>query len=262
MRKKNHTLTITKTLPCIRYKGSVTVEASLIVPVFVLFLVLFLGLFRVQQIEMQVNQALSYAALEVAADGRATLLDSMGVKGIFFEMLDVQGCKISYIKDGRKGIKLSEEGSDASFVRLKVSYQVCLPVNLFGKDVVEVVQSAVARRWIGYQTTDDQNNQWVYVTPFGSAYHTTAGCSYLDLSIWSISKTQIDAKRNADGGKYYPCSLCVRSNVPDGYETVYVTDYGVLYHRSLDCSSLKRTIYRIQMEQVGGRTPCPKCNTS
>lgn len=262
MRKKNHTLTITKTLPCIRHKGSVTVEASFIVPVFVLFLVLFLGLFRVQQVEMQVNQALSYAASEVATDGQASIVENMRIKSTFFEALDTQGCNLEYIKNGRTGITLSTSESDTSFVRITASYQVCLPINMFGKDTVEVVQFAVARRWTGCQTGEIQNNQWVYVTPFGGAYHKTTACSYLDLSVWSISQSQITNQRNAKGGKYYPCGSCIQRNQINSYEAVYVTDYGVLYHRSLDCSSLKRTIYRIRLEQVGGRSPCQKCNVS
>ena len=52
----------TKTLPCIRKKGSMTVGASFALPVFILCMALFLGLFRVLQAETQIEQALNYAA--------------------------------------------------------------------------------------------------------------------------------------------------------------------------------------------------------
>lgn len=254
--------TITKTLPCIRDKGSVTVEAACVVPICLLFLVLFLGLFRVQQVEMQVNQALSYTVTELSVDSGWELLEHLQTRSIFLNELKDQGCKKQYIQDGWQGITLSMAESDEFFVRLKATYHICLPVNMFGKQYVEVTQSAVARRWNGGRGSESQSDQWVYITPFGISYHTTPSCRYLDLTIWAAPKVQITTLRNKEGGKYYACTSCGKSAPDSDTGTVYVTDYGELYHQSLDCGSLKRTIYRVRLEQAEGRSLCQKCGKS
>ena len=41
--------------------------------------------------------------------------------------------------------------------------------------------------------------------------------------------------------------------------TVYITDYGDVYHEEIGCSGLKRTVYLVEIEKVGQRQPCGKC---
>lgn len=248
----------TKTLLCVRVGGSITAEAALVVPVFVLFLVLFLGIFRIQQVELQVNQALSYTATVLSMDTEMELIKSLRAKSIFIQQLEVEECRESYIKGGWQQMELTLADSDADYVRANVNYEICLPVNLFGKQYVEVNQYAVARRWAGNKSDEDQENSWVYITPFGTAYHKVSSCRYLDLSIWGVTKVQIATLRNKSDGKYKACSVCDAATA-SGETIVYVTDYGNLYHKSLECRNLKRTVYRVSVDAVSGRSPCQKC---
>ena len=243
----------TKTLLCVRVRASITAEAALVVPIFLLFLVLFLGLFRIEQIELQVKQALSYTAMSMA--GQDARWDP---NRLFRTQLKEQGCEASYIQGGFAGMKLDESNSDASYVRLVVTYQIKLPVHLFGKESVLVTQSAVVRRWVGSSREEGTDNVWVYITPYGTAYHRTATCRYLDLSVWATTKGQIRTLRNKEHGKYYACKRCAKKSIPDA-ATVYVTDYGELYHKNLTCRNLKRTVYRVKRESVDVRMPCQKC---
>ena len=258
-KNRSKKLTNTKTLPCVRIRASITAEAAMAVPIFVLFLVLFLGLFRIEQVELQVNQALSYTASVLAMDGEQSLLDSFQARHLFVNQLKEQECQEQYIQDGFRGITLSLTASDNNVVQITADYHICLPVNLFGKSSVAVTQSAASRRWTGSQRGAEGDSRWVYITPFGTAYHRSSSCRYLDLSVWAAPKGQVQELRNKQGGRYYPCPGCRRTS--DGMErsTVYVTDYGSLYHQSLDCKNLKRTVYRVPAKSVENRSPCQKC---
>lgn len=153
---------------------------------------------------------------------------------------------------------VSNRESDALFVRLSVSYDIQLPVHVFGKKSISVVQSAVARRWNGADSSNGADAVWVYITPYGTVYHRTLGCPYLDLSVWSVPTVSVKELRNKNGGKYYACARCQAKNALEMH-SVYVTDYGVLYHSSMNCRALKRTVYRVRLDQAGGRRQCQKC---
>lgn len=271
-----------KALLRIRTKASLTVEAALAVPIFVLFFVLFLGLFQVIQTEAQMNQAISYTASKLAMEsmkGEGLLVESnesenskvngasalnyakekvLG-KRILVKQLEDMGCKKLHIKNGWDGIVLQSINGDAEYVRLTVEYQIILPINIFGKESVSVRQSAVARRWIGTLNEGESANQWVYVTAWGTAYHSTPGCGYLDLSLWAVTQSQVFKLRNQSGARYYKCVFCAGDISNSKDETVYITDYGRQYHCSLDCIAIKRTVMRIKLENVQGRNPCSKC---
>lgn len=253
---------VTKTLLCVRWKASLTVEAAMIMPFFVLFFVLFLALFQVLMTETQMNQALSYTVSKVAMEsGRfVSEAENLAVKKMLIEQLKMQGCKEERIVDGWEGI-ICVPVSAGELVRINVIYDVALPFHVFGTQEILVSQSAAARRWSGRKTTESSYTHWVYITPFGAAYHKNISCSYLDLSVWSLLENQVSDARNKAGGRYAPCLLCKDDTVVSGDDTtVYVTDYGRLYHYSLSCSSIKRTVWRVMKENAGSRYPCQKCN--
>ncbi len=250
----------TKTLPCIRKKGSMTVEASFALPVFILCMALFLGLFRVLQAETQIEQALNYAAGRRAVycqnEGSGALLtDAVSGKTLLNKSLKSQKCPPEYFKNGYNGILLFSE-SDENYVRYHVTYQVRLPIGLFGKEMISVSQSAVSRKWNGWKDSENKEETWVYITKTGKAYHKSTSCRYLDLSVRSVDRRQITGLRNKDGARYYACEKCGKLSKTG---SVYITDYGTVYHSSLRCSGLKRTIYRVLETETDGRTPCKKC---
>lgn len=251
--------TNTKTLPCIRMRASITVEAALAVPVFVLFVVLFLGLFRVEQVELQMNQALSHTVSEIAMKSEYLFTDLMKAKPMLVKQLKSQECAEEYIRNGWQGIAVTSTESDDDYVRLSATYEICLPVSLFGWQYLEVTQSAVARRWTGDAGLSEEDDAWVYITPYGAAYHQVSSCRYLDLSVWAAPKVQVAALRNENGEKYDACTICAQDSYKSVDATVYVTGYGTLYHHTLDCRNLKRTVYRVRKESIEGRSPCQKC---
>ena len=128
----------------------------------------------------------------------------------------------------------------------------------FGKEIA--VRSAVVRCWVGYTGESFQNRaggEIVYLTPGGAVYHKSRDCTYLRLSIRQISFTDLEGERNLSGGRYTSCEYCSRRGQPGG--TVYLTDHGDSYHSSINCQGLKRTILAVPLSQAEGRPCCSRC---
>ena len=96
----------------------------------------------------------------------------------------------------------------------------------------------------------------MYVTKYGTAYHRNLSCPYLKPSVHSISGDGVGDARSIGGGRYTSCPIC-KGKKNGG--TVYITDYGDVYHSSLNCSALKRSVKRIKIEDAGSYHPCGKC---
>ena len=136
------------------------------------------------------------------------------------------------------------------------TYEVKLPVFWTKWGKLPVKQQIVCKKWTGasLSSAGDEDGAYVYITPYGNAYHSSAECKTLKLSIRSVPRTGISALRSEDGSIYYPCRCAGTSS-----KNVYITDYGTEYHGNIACSGLKRTVYRVLRSQVGDRHPCMRC---
>ena len=249
----------------IRYKGSFLIEAMVELPLFICFMVFLMFYFRVMEVQCSVGEALSYTARFVAASAYkdtsgsdCDLMDLGAATILFREKLYEYGCREEFIALGANGISLMNSDLSGNDVELTAIYDMNVPVRVFGMRYFRICQSAVSRKWIGDKDFSEEGSadEWVYVTPTGSAYHKSTQCPYLDLSIHSIRTFDLLDQRNASGHIYYPCEVCKKSGFSD---IVYITDYGEVYHSSLTCSGLKRTIFMVRISETGGRHACSKC---
>ncbi len=152
-------------------KGSLSVEASLIIPFFMMILLAFFSFF---------SQYASAAKLTVLAAAEAKKI------GI------VQG---------------SLETSDAGDITIyKTEKLEAFWINPFFQESC-VVQHAVCRAWIGF-TELESKETYVYITPEGSVYHLYADCSHLDLSIQVVTIGRAKTAKNEYGERYNKCELC------------------------------------------------------
>ena len=162
----------------------------------------------------------------------------------------------NYVQGGAAGISLLKSDFSGENVELRAEYAIKLPFNFFEISEYSVSQTSLSRKWIG-QTSGSETGSYVYITDFGSVYHKSKSCSYLDLSINSVNISDIAPFRNKSGAKYSACSKCVAKNMADS--KVYITDYGTLYHSDISCSALKRTIHIVKLSEVDGMSACSKC---
>ena len=247
----------TETSPCLRYKASIFVETTIVLPLTVGFMIVLLFFFRMMAIEIGVEQALTYTARQIAAV--AVKEENLSLKSeiLFRTQLKKKKVPTQYLVGNSMGIALTKSREDSEYIILTAKYTVRCPVAFFGNLKAHRTQSVTARKWIGETKDMDEETKdnYVYITPTGSAYHKRKDCSYLDLSIRQISSREVSQIRNAQSEKYRVCSSCVREKK----SIYYITDYGNRYHSTLTCSGLKRTIYIVPMSQVGNRHKCGKC---
>lgn len=280
---KAKALSIGKNRGTARYvcpKALLTVEAAVVLPFFVCFLVFVLYFFRVLQVQAGVEQALQYAGRRTAAEysmqaAMHTKKDEfvketeeksdesgfglLKAKLFFTAQLKKQNCPTQYISHGIAGISLLQSDFSGNYVELKAIYRMKLSIALLGEIQYRIVQESKCRKWTGYQPGQDMQEEdaWLYYTEYGTVYHTSRSCTHLDLSIRGVPYTQAASSRNKSGGKYHKCEKC--GSGVSGNATVYITDYGDRYHSSLTCSGLKRKIYMVRRTEATEKRMCKKC---
>ena len=119
-------------------------------------------------------------------------------------------------------------------------------------------QRADCRKWTGWSAAEGSDeDQWVYVTQTGTAYHREYSCTHLELSIRSVAEAEIAALRNENGEAYRKCMQCRYAE--NAFGRLYITNQGDCYHKDLGCSGIKRTVRMIRLSEVGTRRPCSRC---
>lgn len=246
--------------------GALTVEAAFVFPLLLFFILLILYLFQIQRLQLEIREALYDAAQNIAASSYAMELANEKTGIELTELLEGGTGEISLqkeIKDpslltlilgGRAGILCTTENEDENEVVLKASVFLRFPKLVFRSRGVMLQEKVCVKKWTGYDPNSGSKEDMVYMTQYGEVYHTDRDCTYLNPSIRAVTRTELSAERSEDGGIYKKCPLCGKS----AGALVYITDYGEVYHSSLTCSGLKRTVYCIP-EEESGKKACSKC---
>ena len=241
-------------------RGSITVEASLAVPIFFLAVVSLLYLMEIMAIQTSVRCGLQYAGKKAAKEAYVvTVVMPSRLESDIVHAIGAKRLERSIVMGGSGGIRCdgSRISSRTGIGELIVSYQVRLPIPVFGVPPIEYKEKMRIKAWTGYEKEGfgSDNDETVYVTETGLVYHRDYHCTYLDLSIHMVLTEEIGNLRNNSGGKYYPCEHCRKS----GRNGVYITNTGDRYHSSLSCSGLKRTVYAVPRSEVVGKGACSRC---
>lgn len=255
-------------------RASVTVEASLVFPVFLCALVCFIGLAQMVLIETEVHHAMSQTAKvyakqqmvhfiseiseEQSQSNTGGISGSGSARGTFFLIYDGGSLCENMIEGGRRGIKISSSLASGQTVRLKAEYTLKMTIPFF--PLVRFRKKTVVKRRIfsGYikhqgEADDTGGNPIVYVAENGVVYHKDASCSHICLKISGSKGIQ----EILHSSKYDACEKCIHKGATPS--VLFVTTYGDCYHSSLGCSGLKRTIQTVRLNDVGGLRPCSRC---
>ena len=250
---------------CTYQKASYTIEAAILFPLVAGFFVSILFLFRILQVQHCVEEALFYAGQKTALESCLVNAEyglSLSAKAFFLSALEEHEISKNDVIGGIWGISLANSEFSEEEILLEASYYMKLPIEFFGKQYFPITQKNIFRKWNGeYQGSGEEEDEtsYVYITPNGSAYHKTSECRSLDLSVEQVNFREIEGLRGADGQKYYPCSMCSKNG---SMKNIYYTKYGYLYHGDIHCSSIKRTIVKVTISEVGGKSPCKYCYIS
>ncbi len=243
-------------------KGSITLEAALVVPIFFFAILGLSFLLEMMAIQTTIHHALHNVGKELAQDAYTSLnISAHEVEQRMIKNIGTKRLASSMIQGGANGLDCSRSHLDvfSTVLELTVSYKLEIPVFMFDIPIVSCVDKVRVKGWTGYATgtLTEGAEEIVYVTDYGLVYHRDASCTYLDMSVRAVRGESIDTLRNQSGGKYYPCSACSRDLSVSN--TWYVTDYGDRYHSSLDCKKIKRNIYAVPLKEAYGLGGCSKC---
>lgn len=270
-----------------KIKAAMTVEASLVLPIFLILFMNLLSAMEVYRIHSNVAASLWEAGREAAKNMYLTetvgemmhpsageeagvstetgglqlseLLTSVSVHREIVENLEGYPIWEKIVAGKRAGFLVrSDVGRDGT-VRIDCDYRIHPLFASFTPVSRGLENHYYGHAWIGYVhdgSAGEQDETYVYITETGKVYHRNRGCSYLNPSIRSVRGSELENLRNAGGAVYYACPLCGANGSAGNY---LITDYGTNYHASVACSGLKRTIYEVKLSEVGDRAPCSKC---
>ena len=229
-------------------RGSMTVEAALVFPFFLMAVVAFLYLFFLLELYTETGRMLTDQAKKQAVTAYLT----GGGTG--------DGIEDSLVSAGLSslpGVKCRWD-SDTSILTLQASHRVQLPPGLGWFHPVEITQKKTVRGWTGFSgrrgSRAGQMEQVVYVTDYGTVYHRELGCRYLHVSVRQESLAHTESLRSNDGSRYYPCERCWK----EGSSLVYLTEEGNRYHQNLNCPGLSRGIRSVLLSETV-LPPCSLC---
>lgn len=236
----------------IHLRAVATVEASLVMPLFIYATVAVMYMLQILMVKQDINTA-GYNCVR-----------TLTKYSYAYKALTDSDKEVTFLT--AYGIMLSELGTDLlkeqGCIDVKVTYQVKNPFDIFGIGIVTVSQTFSGQGWLGDKSVSadmgsSDNECLVYITTYGSVYHTSEECAYINLSVSQVSAKEISGRRNQSGSKYYPCEYCLADvNTPG---EVYITDYGSRYHGYADCTAIRRTVIKIPVSKAAGRRICEKC---
>lgn len=257
-----------------RLKGSLTIEASIALPVFTFICICMIFFCQIFMIHSEVQGSLFRAARYISGNlmlvqvgfennlmtnetaEKVICVASAGqkVKEYSKEFLDECIC----LEHGADDLQFWYSTVSDEYVDLIVNYRVRLPFAFGLGASFPIVQRCRMRTWTGMSGEESaQVQDMVYITNHASVYHVSEQCTHLKLTISQIPISQLEHVRNIHGGKYSACSNCVGNQSAEN--SVYIAEDGDKYHNRIDCGGLKRYIQKITMEEAKGMQPCMRC---
>ncbi len=240
-------------------RGSLTLEAAIVAPIFFFALLCLAYLLEMMAIQTTVRNALYSAGREVAQEAYVgTMATARELERKMTENIGTDRLERSAILGGLDCDNTKCTWS-TGVMDLSVRYQVKLPFLMLRIAPITLEETLRVKGWTGdvSMTGGEWKADTVYVTDTGVVYHKDATCTYLDMSVQTVSKDSLEELRNESGGKYHPCETC--KNAQPNNKDVYITAYGTRYHTSLECKKIKRNIYAISIDEAYGLGGCSKC---
>ncbi|MGN1148647.1 MAG: TadE/TadG family type IV pilus assembly protein [Lachnospiraceae bacterium] len=243
--------------------GSMAVEAALVLPLFLFFLLNLLWIIEIYSLHSTLKSSLrevgrelsvyAYAYDSIVQEEEDTGLEAF-IENVAFSYLYVKGrvedlagadyLDASPLTYGREGLLYVESSilQQGDIIDLVVTYQVSPFIDIVGFFPGRFYTRYYGRAWTGYAVSgeggENTGEEYVYVAENAEVYHLSRNCTHINLSIEECTSEEVAGLRNEDGSRYLPCELCVT----DGQGRLYIARSGDRYHQKLECSGLKRTI--------------------
>ena len=268
-------------------KGSLTLEAALVLPLYMFFLITILYILNILHIQNVFQAAMeetarsinSYAyvaeqfeslqsdeRLEIGSSDADFVLmlaknqvSKITIKNNFLTDNIKNFANNSYIQNGYKGISISFGDSDLSeSIDFNISYVVKLPFLPSGTFYIPITQRCCFKAFTGTDIYEKEGSytEYVYITATGAVYHTTPYCTYLNRYYDVITEDRMNVTWDT-ATDYQPCTHCAY-NQPIG-PTSFLCPSSKVYHNRTDCMYIQAVIYKVTKEYVGDLPMCSRC---
>jgi hypothetical protein len=280
-------------------KASLTVEAALIMPLFLFFLIAFLSFIQIFTIQEQIQASITKMGLNLSrtayfckdfpdiedilnfdqtafgeefdisfSDLADSAVSPSMLKLYALKYLDKDQINNSCIINGFEGISFyySSILNDLDEVDIVAEYKVKIPVKIFDIGEMTMVQRVKLRSWTGFEVAaaygtsqEDAGEEETIV------YITTTGSVYhkdKNCSHIKLSVTPvigIPTELRNESGSKYKMCDSCCTGNEGELATYYITSYGTKYHSRRDCPAIKRNVKEIPLSEAGGRSPCKRC---
>ena len=265
------------------HRASMTVEASLLLPLFLLFFLTLGSSLEVLRFHGNVEKAFWEIGRETCLYG--TVLQELGQKETKLsgqsgsqmqQMLAPVGnltFSYPYVKGrlekalGKEYLEDAPIGKEGLFyiggtilnqeelVGFQVSYPIEPKWSFPGFRSFWMENHYYGRAWTGYALSETEQGLF-YLTENAQVYHRDINCSHLKLNPSAISMEALSSARNDKGSHYRACSICTKDASPT---EAWISPEGECYHYRRDCPGLKRTIRAVTWAEAESYRPCSRC---
>ncbi len=240
-------------------KGSITVEATLGLPLFIMAMIVLSMAIRIHSIDSGISDSLISASVYAeATEGGAELAGASAY--LMSSVTDEKEREPFFHRKVMQTTPLVLGDGDMASVSCITEIS---GISTFGIGIIQKDQSAYVPLFMGYEpgTAEDTGEEEyirAYMTEYGSVYHINIGCTYLTRRPKALEHALVGNERNSGGGKYYPCRFCRKAG-ENGTSVVWVTEYGDRYHWAADCKALRPVYKEVMIKKEGSIRCCSKC---
>ena len=250
---------------CVR--GSMTVEAALVLPLFCFFVISMGNAIEIIRLHGNLEVALWNAGRQIgvygalpegqqgSADHRleAVAVSYTYVKEQIEEQLGEEYLEMSPLDGGSDGLQFLESNIEGDIYTINMTYRIAGISQLSGFKKFRMANRYYGHMWNGYEIPEPEDEEYIYVTENGRVYHTNRECTHIRLSVRVVEATE--ALR-----EYRPCEKCTdKIPHPTGGLLFFVSENGECYHSRRDCPGLKRTVQKIPKEEAFKYEVCSRC---
>lgn len=254
-----------RVLPSASHRASMTVEAALVLPLFLFAAVMMTMPFSIMNRERQVQAVVESVAEDICQLAYKSHLsnqkETVGqMAWNVYAQLQV-GRKLNHINIQNLSLRESELLEDGETVKLIVHYQLPLPFPIFRMKSVSRTNGSYRRAWVGKEGgymggEQGDADKIVYIGKSSTRYHISRTCHYLYNQLSKVWLKDIDEYRNSSGDQYKSCIRCSHG----GSETVYIMPSGKRYHSTMSCSAIAAYVKAVKKSEVAQLGACSYCS--
>ena len=256
---------------CRSIAGSMTVEASLVLPLFLIFFLNLGSAMEMMRLHGKVEAALWETGRELSVYGSLLQKEESAASGaeaaeslfsyayVKLRVENILGKKYlesAPLEAGSRGLRYLEmDPADVEeCIEIAVAYKAEPLWMLPGFHGFFMENHYYARRWTGYRIPEQEGGY--FLAENATVYHSSSECTHLRLNVRMIHRQQLGAERNAEGMRYRACEKCCR-DLTD--EILWLSEEGECYHTRRECSGLKRAYREVDWTEARKYPPCLRC---